>query len=158
MFRIGQERLGISGGNGIDIAAVYQLLTRVAETHGEHTRTLDGHTRTLDEHSRVLDAHTRILEGHSNILDTQARVLNEQSGVLNQHTQILGDDTRVLNDHTRQLDGLTRNVNDLAHGQVTLRQTLTEYHSSMIGHGIPFSQLEDGMRHIEQHLNLPPAA
>jgi hypothetical protein len=127
----------MSGGNGIDIAAIYQLLTRVADTPGEHTR-------TLDAHGRVLDAHTRILEGHSNILDAQPRVLNEQSSVLNQHTRILGDHTCVLN--------------DLHDGQVTLRQTLTEYHSSVIGHGILISQLEDPVRRIEQHLNLSPAA
>jgi hypothetical protein len=57
----------------------------------------------------------------------------------------------ILHDHTRQLA-------DLTHGQTTLRQTLTEYHSSVIGHGILFSQLEDRVRRIEHHLNLPPAA
>ncbi len=92
----------MSGGNGIDIAAVYQLLTQVARTVNDHTR--------------------------------------------------------VLNDHTRQLADLTRGVNDLHDGQATLRQTLTEYHSSVIGHGILISQLEDRVRRIEQHLNLSPAA
>jgi len=148
----------MSGGNNIDIAAVYQLLTRVAETQGEHTRTFVGHTRTLEAHGRVLDAHTRILEGHSNILDAQAGVLNEVSSAVNQHTRILGDHTRVLNDHTMVLHDHSRQLTDLAHGQVTLRQTLTEYHSSVIGHGILYSQIEDRVRRIEQHLNLSPAA
>ena len=172
IFRIGREYLGMSGGNGIDIAAVYQLLTRVAETLSEqmnilnehsrvldgHTRVLDAHTRVLDEHSRVLDGHTRVLDGHSTILDAQARMLNELSSVLNQHTRILGDHTRVLNDHTLILHDHTRQLNDLTHGQATLRQTLTEYHSSVMGHGILISQLEDRVRRIEHHLDLPPAA
>jgi hypothetical protein len=127
----------MSGGNGIDIAAVYQLLLRVADTQGVHTQ--------------VLNEHTRILDGHSSILDAQARVLNELSSVVNQHTRTLGDHTRVLNDHTHRLD-------DLSHGQTTLRQTLTEYHSSVIGHGILISQLEDRVRRIEHHLDLPPTA
>lgn len=92
----------MSGGNGIDIAAVYQLLTHVAQTVDQHTR--------------------------------------------------------VLNDHTRQLADLTCGMNDLAHGQASMRQSLTEYHASVIGHGILISQLEDRVRRIEQHLNLPPAA
>ncbi len=92
----------MSGGNGIDIAAVYQLLTRVAGTQGDHTR--------------------------------------------------------VLDDHTHQLADLTRGVNDLHDGQATLRQTVTEYHSSVIGHGILISQLEDRVRRTKQHLNLSPAA
>jgi hypothetical protein len=49
-------------------------------------------------------------------------------------------------------------VNDLHDGQATLRQTFTEYHSSVIGHGILISQLEDRVRRIEQHLTLSPAA
>ncbi len=85
----------MSGGNGIDIAAVYQLLSQVA---------------------------------------------------------------RTVNDHTRQLSDLTRGVNELHDGQATLRQTLTEYHSSVIGHGILIGPLEDCVRRIEQHPDLPPAA
>lgn len=57
----------------------------------------------------------------------------------------------ILHDHTRQLG-------DLAHGQATLCQTLTEYHASRMGHGILISQLEDRVRRIEHHLHLPPAA
>lgn len=40
----------------------------------------------------------------------------------------------------------------------TLRQTLTEYHSAVLGHGILISELEDRLRRIERHLGLPPAA
>jgi hypothetical protein len=72
-------------GNGVDIAAVYQLLLQVARTVSEHTR--------------------------------------------------------VLNEHTLQLHGHGRKLDDLEYGQVALRQTLTQYHASVMGHGILFSEL-----------------
>ncbi|WP_145980923.1 hypothetical protein [Magnetospirillum sp. ME-1] len=39
-----------------------------------------------------------------------------------------------------------------------LRQALTEYHSSVLGHGVLISEMEDRIRRIERHLGLPPAA
>jgi hypothetical protein len=50
---------------------------------------------------------------------------------------------------------------------VGLRRTVMEYHSSAIGHGVLFTELEEKvrtterhyderLRRIEQHLNLPP--
>jgi ABC-type transporter Mla subunit MlaD len=119
----------MSGGNGVDIAAVYQLLSQVARTVSDHT----------------------------SILNDQTGVLNDHTRVLNDHTRQLADITRVVNDHTVTLHDHTRQLNDLAYGQTTLRQTLTEYHSSVIGHGILISHLEDRVRRIEHHLNLPPA-
>lgn len=40
----------------------------------------------------------------------------------------------------------------------SLRQALTEYHSSVVGHGMLISDLEDRVRRIERHLGLPPVA
>jgi signal transduction histidine kinase len=92
----------MSGGDGIDIGAVYQLLTHVAEM-------VDGHGQKLDDHTRKLD------------------------------------------DHTRKLD-------DLSAGLSSLRRAVTEYHASVLGHGILISELDERVRRIEQHLNLTPAA
>jgi hypothetical protein len=39
----------------------------------------------------------------------------------------------------------------------SLRQTVTEYHASVPGHGILISELEIRVRRIEEHLHLPPA-
>jgi hypothetical protein len=50
----------MGGGNNIDIAAVYQLLTRVAETQGEHTRTPDAHTRQLEDRVRRIEHHLNL--------------------------------------------------------------------------------------------------
>ena len=38
---------------------------------------------------------------------------------------------------------------------VGLRRAVIDYHTSVIGHGVIISELEAGMRRVEQHLNLP---
>lgn len=44
-------------------------------------------------------------------------------------------------------------------GQIAgLRQAVTAYHSSVIGHGVLISGLEARIHRVEQHLNLPPLA
>ena len=40
---------------------------------------------------------------------------------------------------------------------VGLRRAVMEYHSSAIGHGVLISELEERLRRVEQHLNLPSA-
>ena len=37
-----------------------------------------------------------------------------------------------------------------------LRQAVTAYHSSVVGHGVLISDLEARIHRVEQHLNLPP--
>ena len=37
-----------------------------------------------------------------------------------------------------------------------LRRAVMEYHSSAIGHGVLFTEIEERVRNIEQHLNLTP--
>lgn len=39
-----------------------------------------------------------------------------------------------------------------------LRRTLTQYHSSVLGHGVLISELERRVNRIEDHLHLPPVA
>jgi hypothetical protein len=36
----------------------------------------------------------------------------------------------------------------------TLRRSVMEYHSSVIGHGVLYSEIEERVRRIEQHLKL----
>ena len=45
---------------------------------------------------------------------------------------------------------------DLSEQIVGLRRAVVEYHSSAVGHGILISELEERVRRVEQHLNLPP--
>ncbi len=43
---------------------------------------------------------------------------------------------------------------DLGDQIVGLRRAVVEYHTSVIGHGVPISELEARLRRVEQHLNL----
>jgi hypothetical protein len=38
-----------------------------------------------------------------------------------------------------------------------LNRAVMQYHSSAIGHGVLFSEIEERLRRVEQHLNLPPS-
>jgi ABC-type transporter Mla subunit MlaD len=98
----------VSGANGPDIAAVYQLLTQVA-------RTVTGPDRKLDD------------------LSTEVAGLRE-----------------VVAAHDRKLD-------DLAAGLASLRDAVTHYHSSVLGHGLLISELDERVRRIERHLRIEPA-
>ena len=98
----------MSGANGPDIAAVYQLLTQVA-------RTVTGHDRKLDD------------------LSAEVAGLRE-----------------VVAAHDRKLD-------DLSAGLASLRDAVTHYHSSVLGHGLLISELDERVRRIERHLKLSPA-
>ena len=98
----------MSGPNGPDIAAVYQLLTQVA-------RTVTGHDRKLDD------------------LSAEVAGLRE-----------------IVAAHDRKLD-------DLSSGLASLRDAVTHYHSSVLGHGLLISELDERVRRIERHLKLEPA-
>lgn len=43
---------------------------------------------------------------------------------------------------------------DLGDQIVGLRRAVVEYHTSVIGHGVPISELEARLRRVEQHLDL----
>ena len=119
----------MSSGNGVDIAAVYQLLTEVAQT-------VAGHDSKLDAQDRKLDA--------------QDRKLNEIIVVVNEHTHKLDELASVVDRHDRKLDDLTTDI-------IGLRETLTHYHATVLGHGILYSELDERVRRLERHLKLESA-
>ena len=119
----------MSGVNGPDIAAVYQLLTDVARRVAGHDAKLDGIAARLGDHDRKLDGIAAHLADHDRKLD----------GIADH-----------LADHDRKLD-------DLAAGLTSLREAITHYHSTVIGHGILISELHERVRRIERHLKLEPA-
>ena len=90
-------------GNGVDLGAIYQLLSTVAEA--------------VTRHDRALEA--------------------------------LGRDVAAMR---RDMTGMERSIRaDVAE----LRQAVTHYHSSVIGHGILISELEARVRRLEEHTGLP---
>jgi hypothetical protein len=89
-------------GNGVDIAAVYQLLREVADRVIAH-----------DDRFAAID---------------------------------------------RRFGSIDRQFAEVRSDIAELRHTLTQYHSSVLGHGILISELERRVLPIEEHLHLPPVA
>jgi hypothetical protein len=52
-----------------------------------------------------------------------------------------------------KIEGVRRDLSDQIGG---LRRAVVEYHSSAVGHGMLITELEERIRRVEQHLNLPP--
>jgi hypothetical protein len=82
-------------GNGIDIAAVYQLLSEVAQTvrsHGEEFalvhRRLDQLLDVINEHGRALDDHTRQFD------DLNAGMTGLRIAVSDYHAAVVGHGIR----------------------------------------------------------------
>ena len=57
-------------------------------------------------------------------------------------------DARVA-EHDRRFDELTADISGL-------REAVANYPSSVVGHGIMFSKIEERMLRVERHLNLDP--
>jgi ABC-type transporter Mla subunit MlaD len=133
----------VSGANGPDIAAVYQLLTQVA-------RTVTGHDRKLDDLSADLTGLRQTVGG----LRETVGGLRETVGGLRETVgglrETVGGLTEVVGGHDHKLD-------DLAAGLVSLREAVTNYHATVLGHGILISELDERVRRIERRLNLEPA-
>jgi hypothetical protein len=53
--------------------------------------------------------------------------------------------------------GHDRKLDDLAAGLASLPDAVTHYHSSVLGHGMLISELDERVRRIERHLKLVPA-
>jgi predicted nucleic acid-binding Zn-ribbon protein len=122
----------MSGVNGPDIAAVYQLLTEVAQQIGDIIRRLSGHDRRFEQIDRPFE---------------QLELRFEQI------------DAR-FDRHVNRIDELAADIAELR-GRVTrditdLRETVALYHHSVVGHGIQFSEVERRMLRVKRHLGLPP--
>ena len=95
-------------------------------------------SKTVSNHDAVLEQHSRILERHGEILERQGQALAHILEVL---------PTLATK---REVTAVKGEVADL-------RQAVTHYHSSVMGHGILISELEARMRRVEDHLNLSAA-
>ena len=85
-------------------------------------------------------------------------ILEDHGRKLEDHGRKLDDHGRKLEDLDRKVEDLDRKVEDLSAEVGGLRRQVTEYHSSVLGHGVLISELEQRVRRIERHLDLPPAA
>lgn len=78
--------------------------------------------------------------------------------------QLLSEVAQTVRSHGNEFDhihrdlaGIQRNVEDLTASVADLRSAVTEYHATVIGHGILYSELEQRVRRLERHLKLDPA-
>ena len=100
-------------GNGIDLGAVYQLLVAMSAR-------IDTMSARIDTMSARIDTMLARLDSHDRKLDQLLDVANEHSG--------------SLADHARQLD-------DLNSGVTNLRSAVADYHETVIGHGLHYSEV-----------------
>ena len=78
--------------------------------------------------------------------------------------QLLTQVARQLDDRSTEVAGLRevvaahdRKLDDLAAGLAPLRDAVTHYLSSVLGHGLLISKLDERVRRIERHLRIEPA-
>ena len=62
-----------------------------------------------------------------------------------------------LDDMSGRLDSHERKLDDLAFGLADLRSAVN-YHSTVLGHGVLISELDERVRRIERHLKLESAS
>ncbi|HLY57261.1 MAG TPA: hypothetical protein VKS60_16980 [Stellaceae bacterium] len=80
-------------------------------------------------------------------------------GAVYQLVATVAADAREFRAEMRAFQADTRReFSNVKHDIASLRQAVTEYHASVLGHGILISELEEPVRRIERHLKLPPAA
>jgi chromosome segregation ATPase len=105
----------MQSGNGIDLAAIYLLLTEVAEKVAAHDRRFDQIDRRFDQIDRRFE-----------LVD-------------------------------RRFEAIDRKLGEMSADITGLREAVTNYHASVLGHGILISELDERVRRIERHLKLEPA-
>jgi hypothetical protein len=79
-------------------------------------------------------------------------------GLVTGQEEIKRELRELRSDHGRKLDDHGRQLQDLRAQVSGLRQSVTEYHATVLGHGVLISELDARLRRVERHLNLPPVA
>jgi chromosome segregation ATPase len=136
----------MSGVNGPDIAAVYQLLTEVARQLGEVAQQVSEIAQRVTAHDRRFEQIDQRFE-HMELRFEQMELRFEQI------------DAR-FDRHVNRIDELAADIAGLreqvTHDITDLRETVALYHHSVVGHGIQFSEVERRPLRLERHLGLPP--
>ena len=136
----------MSGVNGPDIAAVYQLLTEVAQQVGDIIRRLSEHDRRFEQ-----------IDGRFEQIDRRFEQIDRRLEQMELRFEQI--DAR-FDRHVNRIDELAADIAGLreqvTHDITDLRETVALYHHSVVGHGIQFSEVERRMLRDERHLGLPP--
>ncbi|MFD2262495.1 hypothetical protein ACFSM5_06310 [Lacibacterium aquatile] len=81
------------------------------------------------------------------LLGTVAATQREQGEMLKTHSL-------MLNSLSSDMSGVHRDLAQVKKDVAGLRQTVTEYHASVLGHGVHIEDLNDRLRRVERHLGL----
>jgi len=100
-----------------------------------------------------------VAEQPENIVIEHLRGLRKDIGDIKSEVQTLKEEMATKSD----LQSLRADVasdmlamqRDTREQIVGLRRAVIEYHSAVVGHGVIISELEERVRRLEQHLNLP---
>jgi len=136
----------MSGVNGPDIAAVYQLLTEVAQQVGDIIRRLSEHDRRFEQIDGRFEQIDRRLEQIDRRLEQMELRFEQIDARFDRHVN-------RIDELAADIAGLREQV---THDITDLRETVALYHHSVVGHGIQFSEVERRMLRVERHLGLPP--
>jgi chromosome segregation ATPase len=136
----------MSEGDGIDIAAVYQLLTEVAQQVGDIVRRLSEHDRRFEQIDRRFEQIDRRFEQIDQRFEQMDLRFEQIDARFDRHVA-------RIDELAADIAGLREQV---THDIAELRDTVAFYHHSVVGQGIQFSNLERRMLRVERHLGLPP--
>jgi len=136
----------MSGVNGPDIAAVYQLLTEVAQQVGDIIRRLSEHDRRFEQIDGWFEQIDRRFEQIDRRLEQMELRFEQIDARFDRHFN-------RIDELAADIAGLREQV---THDITDLRETVALYHHSVVGHGIQFSEVERRMLRVERHLGLPP--
>ncbi len=93
----------MQSGNGIDLAAIHQLLTEVAQTVRGHSERFERIEARLDSHTEKLNELVAAVNRHSRKMDDLSASLGElRLGVQQYHSAVIG--------HGIELTGLAERV------------------------------------------------
>ena len=98
----------------------------------------------LDRRMDRLEARMALLEARMDRLETHMDRLGGRQDAME----------ALLRQHTHRIDSLTVDTSTIRHDLGALRAEIREYHGSVIGHGVQFTELDERVRRIEEHLGL----
>lgn len=141
-------------GNGVDLGTIYQLLSEVAETVRSHSEEFVRVNGKLNELIGTVGQHTRKLNELVGTVGQHTQKLNELVGTVNEHSRRFDQISAVLNEHGRTLGEQGRKLDDVSFGVNDLRSTVADYHQTVTGHGIHYTELEERVDKVERYLKL----
>jgi chromosome segregation ATPase len=124
-------------GNGVDLGTVTVMLTHLVEITESTRHELAGLRRDVGE-----------LKYDVGELKRDVSELKRDVGELKRDVGELKRDVGELKIKVADLDGQV----------AALRSEVRDYHGVVMGHGILYTELEERVRRIETHLDLPPGS